>query len=269
MAKSKARKARRSMAAAKKKKTAKRKPSKRAKKPRTSKKSRKKAKKAKASKKARRPSKTGGKTGNKAPKKRPKPKASKKKSRLLSAKKAARTADRSLYVIKFIQGGSQKQLRGQWKKILGWSHLVPEPKKVRIYCEGICTEAQLKERSRAFRRAAGEASLAGAVGHLLKRGAGLEITEDFLLFRIAGSLLRLGGRIKNLPDVRTAFQIQRDLRSAFDDLNEERYRIIAKRIDASLGRGESAVLYIGAEHLIEPQLPSTIAVETMEIVAWE
>ena len=250
------------MAAKKKKKAAKK-----ATEARTSKKSSKKT--TKKGKKVRRPSKKSGKPGKKAPKKRPKPKASKKKPRRAPGKKAARTADRSLYIMKFIQGGSRKQLRGQWKKILGWSHLVPEPRKVRVYCEGICTEAQLKERSRAFRRAAGEASLAGVVGHLLKRGAGLEITEDFLLFRIAGSLLRLGGRIKNLPDVRTAFQIQRDLRSAFDDLNEERYRIIAKRIDASLGTGESAVLYIGAEHLIEPQLPSTIAVETMEILAWE
>ena len=138
-----------------------------------------------------------------------------------------------------------------------------------MYCEGVCTDRPIKDVTAEFREAGGKPSLHGVVGDLLHRGARLEATEDPTSYRVAGVLLRLGYHARHLPDSRAAFLLSREIRVAFEKLNEERDRFVARRIDETLKDGEWAILYMGAEHRVETHLPPSIEVQLLELLRWD
>ncbi|MCZ6793071.1 MAG: hypothetical protein O7J95_05590 [Planctomycetota bacterium] len=234
---------------------------------------RKKATRRKAARKKSPGKKPPGTTARKPAKKAAKKKAARKKAARKKAtarrSRPGKAATRALHIVKVVPGASRRELQAQWKRLYQWNQLVGSTRKLRVYCEGVSTDRPLREVTEDFRRLRGKPSLRGVVGQLVERGARLEATEDPTLHRVAGLLLRLGSLSRHLPDSRPAFEVCREIRVAFEKLNEERDRFVARRIDETLRAGEWAILYIGAEHRVEAHLPPTVDVQLLEILRWD
>ncbi len=95
------------------------------------------------------------------------------------------------------------------------------------------------------------------VGGLLEKGAILVKTEDLLLVKREYGYIEGIARSRSWKE-RGAAALR--YRLAREKLLKQRDEFIARRIDESLGEGETGILFIGAYHSIVPNLPSDIAV---------
>ena len=94
---------------------------------------------------------------------------------------------------------------------------------------------------------------------LMERGATLEGTEDPGLLRTEHELI-----MKTGPDAGDAGGLPEGARAAqFRDLLDHRDRFIARRIDATLRRGEIGILFLGALHRAVEKLPHSVQVVSL------
>lgn len=98
------------------------------------------------------------------------------------------------------------------------------------------------------------------VQKLVEKGATLEETESKELlikeYQFVQTFVYAPADKKNL-----ALQAYEQ---AKDDLIKKRDAYIAKRIDASLKKGETGILFIGAHHKVKEKLPESIAIKALE-----
>ncbi|MEW6069061.1 MAG: hypothetical protein AB1485_00425 [Candidatus Thermoplasmatota archaeon] len=97
--------------------------------------------------------------------------------------------------------------------------------------------------------------------NLINRGAKLMRTESFELLKEEYRYIRgivLGKSLREVLDARIAYKKRKDL------LLKERDKYIAKNISKSLGENELGILFIGAMHKVEQELPKDVEIEYLE-----
>jgi hypothetical protein len=102
------------------------------------------------------------------------------------------------------------------------------------------------------------------VGELLKRGAVLTKTEDLPLVKREYGYLTKVASSKSAKE-REAAALR--YRLAQNRLIQERDSYIARRINATLGEGETGILFIGANHDVIPRLAKDVSVTQVKQVA--
>lgn len=133
--------------------------------------------------------------------------------------------------------------------------------KVKIYQDGQVVDGYFG------RKIVEEIASAGSKNHqiilgLVKKGAVLMKTESFELLKEEYTFIkRIMGKKSRDAEVAAAVYKKRK-----DSLLKERDRYIAKNIEKTLKNGEFGILFIGATHNVESQLPSSISVEYLEDV---
>jgi len=126
----------------------------------------------------------------------------------------------------------------------------------RVYQDGLVTDGM--EGLRIIREGISQGSRNyDIVGKLLERGAVLMKTEDLSLVKQEYSHITKMTGSKSLKE-RGAAALRYKL--AKGKLLKQRDDFIAKRIEESLGEGETGILFIGAYHNIIPNLPADIKV---------
>ncbi len=134
--------------------------------------------------------------------------------------------------------------------------------KVRIYQDGQVVDGYFG------RKIVEEIASAGSKNHqiilgLVKNGAVLMKTESFELLKEEYAFIK---RIMGAEKPRDAEVAAAVYKKRKDGLLQERDRYIAKNIDKTLKNGEFGILFIGATHNVESELPSSIKVEYLEDV---
>lgn len=99
------------------------------------------------------------------------------------------------------------------------------------------------------------------IGKLLERGAALMKTENQLLVKEEYDYIAKIARSKSERERETWAS---RYRLAQDRLLHQRDDFIAKRIEETLGEGETGVLFIGASHRVQERLPEDILVITVK-----
>lgn len=102
------------------------------------------------------------------------------------------------------------------------------------------------------------------VGKLLERGAVLVKTEDLSLAKKEYNYIAKVTRSKSLKEKEAAALRYKLVQGK---LLKQRDNFIAKRIEQSLGEGETGILFIGAYHNVVPNLPADIRVVQIKEVA--
>lgn len=132
----------------------------------------------------------------------------------------------------------------------------------RVYQDGLVTDGM--EGLRIIREGISQGSRNyDIVGKLLERGAVLMKTEDLSLVKQEYSHITKMTGSKSLKE-RGAAALRYKL--AKGKLLKQRDDFIAKRIEESLGEGETGILFIGAYHNIIPNLPADIKVAQVKEV---
>ncbi|MDI6917688.1 MAG: hypothetical protein QMC80_07835 [Thermoplasmatales archaeon] len=134
--------------------------------------------------------------------------------------------------------------------------------KVRIYQDGQVVDGYFGV------KIAEEIASAGSKNHqiilsLVKKGAGLMKTESFELLKEEYTFIKKIMGAKKPRDAEVAAALYKKRKNS---LLKERDRYIAKNIDKTLKNGEFGILFIGATHNVESELPSSIKVEYLEEV---
>lgn len=134
--------------------------------------------------------------------------------------------------------------------------------KVRVYQDGQVVDGYFG------RKIVEEIAFAGSKNHqiilgLVKKGAVLIKTESFELLKEEYVFIKKIMGAKKHRDASAAAAVYEKRKNS---LLKERDRYIAKNIDKTLKNGELGILFIGATHNVESELPLNISVEYLEDV---
>jgi hypothetical protein len=153
----------------------------------------------------------------------------------------------------------QETVRKLWKSIADYLRSVGHPR-LKIYQDGLAADGEVGRRivQEAARRGSRNYQL---ILELLNNGAELQKTEDpVLLLQERENILGIVGQETTPGKQRDAQQY----RSQSNHLMEARDRFIAETINETLKTGEPGVLFIGAQHSVDPWLAGDIAVEMVK-----
>ena len=146
-----------------------------------------------------------------------------------------------------------------------------DPARLKLYQDGLPAGGEMGQRivEEAARRGSKNYQL---IAQLLHRGAELRKTEDPLLLLSEHERIHRSIALGDTPrppieqesgDALTPSLSQRE-REGWDRLMDQRDRYIAETIGTTLGEGELAVLFIGADHHVLQFLPRDISVEMLK-----
>ncbi len=146
-----------------------------------------------------------------------------------------------------------------WDKISDYFNSV-DVSGMKLYQDGMVAEGEVGQ------RIVEESAKAGSrnyelVARLLKRGAFLVKTENFTLVREERDLLVSLTQSRSVPRKLIAFIKYKLVQEA---LLKKRDEFIAERVEESLDRDETGILFIGAYHDVKKWLPESIRVREIK-----
>lgn len=146
-----------------------------------------------------------------------------------------------------------------WQRVLDYVNTI-DANNLKVYQDGLLVDGELG------RKIIEEGARKGSKNYeivldLIKRGAGIRVTEDAALLKEEYEHISKVTHAES-PAERTAALNEYELRK--DPLTKERDKFVAKTINETLGEGEVGILFIGAHHDVLPHLAPDIVVKQIK-----